>query len=152
MNWVDSKPCRHRTHCVDCRTSQKFRAFIVKNGLATDLDFTCPYGITPENAAAAKPDLINFRTPPRGQTGAGTELKKILEGFGIKTCGRCAQHAAQMDRNGIQWCKDNKPMIITWMMDEARRRGTPFIKSGAQIILNVAIRKAERSERQAEAN
>lgn len=50
--WTGSYHCQSRAHCVACRTSRLFRWSIVKSGMATDPEFDCPYGITPENAAA----------------------------------------------------------------------------------------------------
>lgn len=78
--------------------------------------------------------------------GAGTELKKLLKLIGITaspTCS-CNARAKTMDENGIQWCEDNKDTIIEWLQEEANKRNLPFSHIGAKIILNLAIKKAQK--------
>ena len=51
-----------------------------------------------------------------------------------------------MNIKGIQWCKDNKEEILSWMQEEAQKRSLPFLKFGAKRLLNMAISKAEKKE------
>ena len=80
--------------------------------------------------------------------GAGTELKKLLSYIGINSTSNCScnKRAKIMNIKGIQWCKDNKEEILSWMQEEAQRRGLPFFKFGAKRLLNMAISKAEKKE------
>jgi hypothetical protein len=45
--------CALRTHCVACRTNSGFREQLVKGGLAKEVEFACPYGVTAEAALKA---------------------------------------------------------------------------------------------------
>lgn len=59
---------------------------------------------------------------PHGER-PGTELKKLFSWFGLHgstTCG-CANHAAEMDRKGCDWCEANMATIVGWLRDEAAK-------------------------------
>lgn len=76
--------------------------------------------------------------------GAGHHLTKILTGLGFEKlagCG-CASRAAEMDRRGVQWCKDNVATITGWMKEECDARKLPFDQEGAEFIVGEAIRAA----------
>lgn len=78
--------------------------------------------------------------------GVGTELKKLLKLMGITaspTCS-CNARAKTMDDNGIQWCEDNKATIVEWLQEEANKRNLPFSHIVAKIMLNLAIKKAQK--------
>ena len=49
--------------------------------------------------------------------GAGAELKKLLKMIGITSSPNCScnKRAEIMDREGIQWCKKNKNVILDWL-------------------------------------
>lgn len=83
-------------------------------------------------------------------TGVGTELKKLLSYIGINSTPNCScnQRAKVMNNNGIQWCKDNKEKILDWLKEESTKRGLPFLKFPAKRILNYAISRAEKVEKQ----
>lgn len=85
--------------------------------------------------------------PPKPPGGAGTELKAILATFGVDagpSCG-CGSHAAMMDAYGLGWCRDNIEQIVTWLVDEAKKRGWVFApRWGARRLVKRAIRNAER--------
>lgn len=78
--------------------------------------------------------------------GAGTELKKILETFGIKSTATCScnQRAKTMNENGIEWCKNNKDTILSWLQEESLKRNLPFFKFAGKRIINLAIQRAEK--------
>jgi hypothetical protein len=50
--------CRHRNHCVDCRTNAKFRASLFQLKRVPSANFTCPYGITVETAPAIQAEAL----------------------------------------------------------------------------------------------
>lgn len=99
-----------------------------------------------EDAAKNEPKLNGW--------GAGSQLKKILSSMGISarpSC-NCMRTAAEMDENGIQWCKDHTDKIANVMKREAAARGwplanTPMAKAGAVRIVKLAIKRAEVEER-----
>lgn len=81
--------------------------------------------------------------------GAGAELKKMFSLVGIKstpTCS-CNARALQMDSKGIKWCQDNKEEILGWLEEEATKRKIPFVKFGADCVVNLAIKKAMKDPR-----
>ena len=80
--------------------------------------------------------------------GPGTELKAILTRFGIKPkgCG-CNSYAAQMDRRGPAWCRDNLDKITEWLLREGKKRNLPlakFSRPAVKVLIRWAIRRAER--------
>lgn len=81
--------------------------------------------------------------------GVGTELKKILSWFNIESTPNCScnQKAKTMNDNGLEWCKNNKTLIISWLKEESIKRNLPFFTYAAKKILNIAIARAERAER-----
>lgn len=85
------------------------------------------------------------RQAPEGK-GPGTELKKLLARFGIRA-GRncwCNARAAEMDRRGPKWCRENLDTIVAWLEDEAARRKLRFYRFGASLLVRLAIRRAQR--------
>jgi len=80
--------------------------------------------------AAAKAEKISPQRPsaddqpPAQSTSVGTELKSLLERFGITQSDgcRCTHIAAEMDRRGAAWCEENLDQLAAQMMLEARRR------------------------------
>lgn len=81
--------------------------------------------------------------------GVGTELKKLLSYIKITANPNCSctSRARVMDQKGIQWCRDNKELIITWLEEEAKKRKLPFIRYGAKKILDLAIYRAEKKQK-----
>ena len=79
--------------------------------------------------------------------GPGTELKKLLGSFGIRSkekgCG-CRSYQKKMDKGGPQWCRDHKQEIIDHLAKEAKKRKLPFIRLAAEKLVELAIRRAEK--------
>lgn len=78
--------------------------------------------------------------------GAGTELKKLLKFIGITsspTCG-CNAKAKYMNEKGIDWCKQNIDLIVSWLKEEAEKRKLPFFSYGAKKLVKLAIYRAEK--------
>jgi len=81
---------------------------------------------------------------PAFHSGPGTELKKLLSRFGIgpKGCG-CNARAAEMNRLGPAWCRENIETIADWLAEQAKKRKLPFTRLGAKLLIRWAIRRAE---------
>lgn len=79
------------------------------------------------------------------QRGVGSELKKLLKIIGIHPSEECTcnERARLMDANGIEWCEENKKLILSWLEEEANKRQLLFSELGASILLNLAIRRAK---------
>ena len=83
--------------------------------------------------------------------GAGSELKKLLSWLRIssdETC-NCEEHAAEMDRRGTQWCRENIATIVGWLKAAAAKRRIIFNRPAAYALVRLAIMRAERNERKA---
>jgi hypothetical protein len=96
--------------------------------------------------------LVDKYSPPSSQDdqpqhGPGTELKKLLSSVGITATPNCScnARAADMDRNGIEWCESNIGTIVGWLREEAEKRGLPFLDAAGRMLVRRAIRNARRA-------
>lgn len=64
-------------------------------------------------------------TPPSIGRGPGTELKKLLESLGLKSNAGCSCNAKaeEMDRWGVDGCKQRREEIAGWLRANAKERG-----------------------------
>ena len=83
----------------------------------------------------------------RPQVGPGTELKKLLATVGITATPNCScnARAAEMDRQGSEWCESNLDTIVGWLREEAEKRGIPFLDVAGRLLVRRAIRNARRA-------
>jgi len=83
----------------------------------------------------------------RPQVGPGTELKKLLATVGITATPNCScnARAAEMDRQGSEWCESNLDTIVGWLREEAEKRGLPFLDVAGRLLVRRAIRNARRA-------
>lgn len=108
--------------------------------------------IQAELAASHAAKLLAKSSPqqpvPEYPKGPGTELRKILATIGIHPRGvncKCNEHAAQMDRQGPDWCEANLTEIVDWLEEEAKKRpfaGKLFSRTIAKRAVQVAIGRA----------
>jgi hypothetical protein len=79
--------------------------------------------------------------------GVGSILKSLLKKIGITATPNCScnRRAAEMDKLGPQWCRDNMDKIVAWLKEEAARRGLPFIEAAARQLVKLAIWRASKS-------
>ena len=85
--------------------------------------------------------------PPPPPSGPGTELKKLLKLIGITaspTCS-CNARARTMDGNGCDWCEANVDTIVSWLREEATKRGLPFVDLAGRLLVKRAIRNARKA-------
>lgn len=74
------------------------------------------------------PDTGTMAThTPKSQTeipeeGLGTELKILLSSLKIPACAACVERAAEMNRLGIQGCRDQRDRLIAAIRQEAGER------------------------------
>lgn len=85
--------------------------------------------------------------PEHIKEGVGTELKKLLKLVGITASPNCScnHRATLMNNSGIQWCIDNREEILDWLAEEAKKRGLPFLRYGANKVLSLAIYRAKKN-------
>lgn len=81
--------------------------------------------------------------------GPGTQLSRSLSWFGIKASPNCSckKRAQIMDMKGCYWCEENAEDILDWLAEEAKKRGLPFIRKAARMILNRSIKRAKKERR-----
>jgi hypothetical protein len=77
----------------------------------------------------------------------GTALKSLLATIGITAAPNCScqRHAAEMDARGCDWCEDNLDTIVSWLREEATKRGLPFIDAAGRLLVRRAISNARRA-------
>jgi len=85
--------------------------------------------------------------PPAPTHGPGTELKKLLAKVGITASPDCAcnARAAEMDRQGVEWCEGNLDTIVGWLREQAEARGLPFLDIAGRLLVRRAIANARRN-------
>jgi len=88
---------------------------------------------------------IASAAPPAN--GPGTELKKLLARVGITATPDCAcnARAAEMDRQGVEWCEANIDTIVGWLREQAEARGLPFLDLAGRMLVRRAIRNARKA-------
>jgi hypothetical protein len=93
------------------------------------------------NAEAAREWLARAEA---ARNGPGSVLKKMLARLGINAAGncRCSRRAAEMDRQGPDWCAANVATIVDWLAEEAGRRGLCFSPVAARWLIRVAIARS----------
>lgn len=77
--------------------------------------------------------------------GVGASLAYLLSRFWIRHAPgcKCAERAARLDAMGPEWARENKEMILGWLEEEANRRGLPYIRIAAELVLEAAIARVE---------
>jgi hypothetical protein len=81
--------------------------------------------------------------------GPGTELKKLLANWPFRIVATpncsCNAKAAEMDRQGIEWCEANLDTIVGWLREEATKRRLPFLDAAGRLLVKRAIRNARKA-------
>jgi hypothetical protein len=93
----------------------------------------------------ARKDNRAAERPAAPECGTGTELKKLLARIGIvaKPGCKCHWRAAEMDRQGPDWCTANLSTITGWLRQEYKARRKVHAKK-------VAAHEADASKPQPE--
>lgn len=104
---------------------------------------------TIEGLASAPRRVVQApKREPLPNEGPGTELKKLLAAWlGIEATPGCSCNlrAAEMDRNGCDWCEDNIEVIVGWLSEEATKRRLPFVDAAGRLLVRRAIANARRA-------
>jgi hypothetical protein len=102
---------------------------------------------------AATVDELGLRQSAVRAEGPGTELKKLLKSYGVtpaKHC-NCNARSREMDRRGVEWCRQNIATIIGWLKEEADKGivgRLAWSERRAKWFVVVAIRRAKIQTRQ----
>lgn len=103
----------------------------------------CKSGLPADFAPAVPP-------PPARGEGPGTELKALLRDWlGIVASPNCScnARARQMDEWGPDRCEQNLPEIVSWLEEQAKSRGLPFVRFAGEQAVKLAIRRARKKAR-----
>jgi len=102
-------------------------------------------GLRRECGRAVHREVLPSQSPP--SHGPGTELKKLLARVGITATPDCScnARAAEMDRQGVEWCEANLDTIVGWLREQAEARGLPFLDVAGRMIVRRAISNARRN-------
>jgi hypothetical protein len=79
--------------------------------------------------------------------GPGTQLKSLLARIGLTASPDCScnARAAEMDRQGVEWCDANLDTIVGWLREQAEARGLPFLDIAGRMLVRRAIANARRN-------
>jgi glycosyltransferase involved in cell wall biosynthesis len=98
------------------------------------------------------------------ENGPGHFLKQNLKKYlGIESTPNCScnKRALMMDIQGPKWCRENVPLIVSWLKEEYERRRNstdkvdklgmvasmlPFSESAATILVKTSIRQSEKCQ------
>jgi hypothetical protein len=127
---LDSR-CRERGYTLD----EVVPCVVSHNGDEWTIDIDHP----------AYPRISRLPQPPAG--GPGTELKKLLARVGITATPDCScnARAAEMDRQGVDWCEANVDTIVGWLREQAAARGLPFVDLAGRMLVRLAVKNARRA-------
>jgi len=102
-------------------------------------------GLIRECGFSPAPDLARTDALPAG--GPGAELKKLLARVGITATPDCScnARAAEMDRQGVDWCEQNVDTIVGWLREQAAARGLPFVDLAGRMLVRLAVKNARRA-------
>lgn len=97
-----------------------------------------------------KPITVQVKALPKKQSiplgqGVGTELKLLLQRWGIHSSDDCScmDNARRMNQNGPEWCEKNMELITDWMEAQSKERPIAkffFSRFAAKKMIELAIR------------
>lgn len=130
------KICKHQGRTVDERVFCKSKAVSASLVLLSECD-VCVHKETDSNTNEPTLD------------GPGTLLKRYLKRLGFDSDGncQCERRMREMNVRGVEWCEEHVDEIVTWLREEAARRGVIFYSDfAAKIIVSKAIKNAKNSK------
>jgi hypothetical protein len=100
-----------------------------------------------DHPAYPRVSRMSDHPPAHPTNGPGTELKKLLAKVGITATPDCAcnARAAEMDRQGVEWCEANLDTIVGWLREQAQARGLPFLDLAGRLLVRRAISNARKA-------
>lgn len=86
------------------------------------------------------------RTLEQDPNGPGTILTNMIKSLGISSSSTCScrRHALEMNDNGPDWCEQNLDTILSWLRDEAKKRGLPFVDMVGRAMVQRAINRSRK--------
>jgi|LakMenEpi03Aug12_release.lakeMendotaPanAssembly.Ray.scaffolds.fasta_scaffold21732_5 hypothetical protein len=86
------------------------------------------------------------RTLEQDPNGPGSILTGMIKTLGISSSSTCScrRHALEMNDQGPDWCEQNMETILSWLRDEAKKRGLPFIDMVGKAMVQRAINRSRK--------
>jgi hypothetical protein len=86
------------------------------------------------------------RTLEQDPDGPGSILTGMIKTLGISSSSTCScrRHALEMNDKGPDWCEENMETILSWLRDEAKKRGLPFIDMVGKAMVQRAINRSRK--------
>ena len=86
------------------------------------------------------------KTLEENPNGPGSILTNMIKSIGIKSSSSCScrRHALEMNDNGPEWCEQNISTIVSWLREESKKRGLPFVDAVGKMMVNRAIAKSKK--------
>lgn len=86
------------------------------------------------------------RTLEQDPNGPGTLLTNMIKTLGISSSSTCScrRHALEMNDKGPDWCEQNLDTILSWLRDEAKKRGLPFVDMVGKAMIQRAINRSRK--------
>jgi len=86
------------------------------------------------------------RTLEQDPNGPGSILTGMIKTLGISSSSTCScrRHALEMNDKGPDWCEENMETILSWLRDEAKKRGLPFIDMVGKAMVQRAINRSRK--------
>ena len=122
---------------------------VVSYAAAVDVPDSLAVGRPVNSDGYAIVEFLAYASAKLDRCLAGSSLKALLAQFGLVPQGDCAcgEHAAEMDRNGCDWSEQNISTIVSWLREEATKRGLPFVDLAGTVLVRRAISNARRLHR-----
>jgi hypothetical protein len=86
------------------------------------------------------------RTLEQDPNGPGSILTGMIKTLGISSSSTCScrRHALEMNDQGPDWCEQNMETILSWLRDEAKKRGLPFIDMVGKAMIQRAVNRSRK--------
>lgn len=86
------------------------------------------------------------RTLEQDPNGPGTLLTNMIKSLGISSSSTCScrRHALEMNDKGPDWCEQNMDTILSWLRDEAKKRGLPFVDMVGKAMIQRSINRSRK--------
>lgn len=86
------------------------------------------------------------RTLEQDPNGPGSILTGMIKTLGISSSSTCScrRHALEMNDKGPDWCEQNMETILSWLRDEAKKRGLPFVDMVGKAMIQRAINRSRK--------
>jgi len=86
------------------------------------------------------------KTLEQDPNGPGSILTDMIKSLGISSSSSCScrRNALEMNEKGPAWCEENVETILSWMREEAKKRGLPFLDMVGKAMIQRSINRSRK--------